>query len=91
MLSQKIASGQTTIPPGVFVTDLVKPIVQYDEARQKDRQLVGTGLPTLESVAIVEETDLPADLVAKWRVLYHDFLTNGVLPQDETEARRFHR
>jgi hypothetical protein len=65
MLSQKTTSGRTTISPGVFVTDLIKPIVQYDEARQKDRQFVSTGLPTLELVAIVEETDLPADLVAK--------------------------
>lgn len=91
MLSQKTTSGRTAISPRVFVTDLIKPIIQYDEARQKDRQFVSIGLSTLELVSIVEETDLLADLVAKWRVLYHDFLTNGVLPQDEIEARRSHR
>jgi hypothetical protein len=42
----KMVSGRTTVPLGVFVTDLFKPNVQYDEAHQKDGQLVGMGPPT---------------------------------------------
>lgn len=42
----KTVSGRTTVPLGVFVTDLFKPNVQYDKAHQKDGQLVGMGPPT---------------------------------------------
>jgi hypothetical protein len=57
MLSQKIVSGQITVPSGVFATNLFKPTVQYDKARHKDRQPAGTIPSAPELVTIVEETD----------------------------------
>jgi hypothetical protein len=86
----KIALGRASVPLGIFATDLFKPTIQYDEAHQTGRQLAGMETPTLEPIAIVEETDTPADPVGGWRTQYHDFLTNSLLPRDETELQRLH-
>jgi hypothetical protein len=59
-----MTSGQTSVPLGIFATDLFKPTIRYDEAHHKGRQLTGMDSSTSKLVAIVEETDAPADLVA---------------------------
>jgi hypothetical protein len=46
------------------VIDLFKPTAQYDDAHQSGRQLTGVDPPTLEPVAVMEETNPPADPVA---------------------------
>lgn len=51
-------------------------------------QLIGVDLPTPEPVAILEGTDLPTGLVADWRTLYRDLLTNDLLPQGVMEEQR---
>jgi hypothetical protein len=40
---------------------------------------MGTDSPTLELVAIVEETNPLADPMASWRTSYHDFLADSLL------------
>jgi hypothetical protein len=70
---------------------LFGPTVHYDEACQQGGLPSGTGPLTLESVVVVEGMDLSTGPIEDLRTSYRSFLTNGLLPQDETEARRLHR
>jgi hypothetical protein len=44
-----------------------------------------------EPIAVVEGADLPNEPMDDWRTPYHIFLTNCLLSQGKTEARRLHR
>jgi hypothetical protein len=46
---------------------------------------------THEPIVVSDGEDDPTDLVDDWRTPYHNYLTNGLLPKDEMEARRNHR
>jgi hypothetical protein len=50
----KMASGQSTAPSGVFVTDLFEPTVHYDQTHLEDKQSSGIDPSTHEPIAIVE-------------------------------------
>lgn len=78
-------------PVGVFATALLWPIVYYNEAYQEGGQPLSTGPPIPEPVAVVEGTDISTSSKDDWRTSYRNFLTNGLLSQDKTEAQRLHQ
>lgn len=73
------------------MTDLFGPTVRYDEAYPRGKQPLDTGPLTPDPIVVMEGTDLPTDPADDQRASYCSFLTNGLLLQDETEARRLLR
>jgi hypothetical protein len=95
----KLASGWAPAPVGIFACDLYKPSITYQGSAQD-----GIEPPTLTSEAdstpaptdpeVMQIEDDPAiwpDPLLVWRIPYLDYLVDGALPADKTEARRLSR
>jgi hypothetical protein len=99
----KITSGQITVPPDVFASDLYKPSVDYrkpgQEGDQPPEPTLGSDSPegsdppsTPEPEVInVDEERLDRNDKPDWHIPYLACLVQGVLPLDQMQARRLAR
>jgi hypothetical protein len=92
----KIASSRTTVPPDVFAKDLQRSSVDLGSNGGVDgtspdpppeAEAPSTGAEAMQ----VEGSTLPSDLELDWRASYLDYLIQGDLPSNKTEARRIAR
>jgi hypothetical protein len=95
----KIVSGQTTVPLGIFASDLYKPSVHYGKPGQEDDQppeptlgldpLEGSNSPSTPKPEVmdIDEERLDHDDKPDWRIPYLARLIRGVLPSDQMLAR----
>jgi ribonuclease HI len=92
----KIASSRATVPSDVFTKDLQQPSVDLtlnggvDGASLDPPPEAEAPLTGAEAMQ-VEDLMPPSDLEPDWRVPYLDYLSQGDLPSDNTEARRIAR
>jgi hypothetical protein len=52
---------------------------------------LGTSPWIYATIIVIEGEDAPADHADDWKPSYRDYLTNGSLPENETEAQRLHQ
>jgi hypothetical protein len=93
----KMASERATVHPDVFLSDLYKPSVDYQDHGGSDPPPVGSGLdpeppmvPEPEAIDIEPEPPAPDDL-PDWRYPLLQRLVDGTLPPDQAEARHVAR
>jgi hypothetical protein len=89
----KIASGRTTVPTNVFSKDIYQPSVQVDDAPELEE---ASGQPEVPSAAEGEALRIEGERngvppVPNWQAPYLEYLLQGELPLDKTEARRLAR
>jgi hypothetical protein len=96
----KIALGQTMVPPDIFASDLYKPSVAYGKPGQEGDQppepTLGSDPPEGSNppstpepeVMDIDEERLNHDDEPDWWIPYLARLIQGVLPPDQTQARR---
>jgi len=85
----KTASGRGPVPTGVFVSDLHKPSVRYEEPGEVGGEPPVPGPETDPEVMEINEgpAEGPGPL-PDWRAPYLGYLIDESLPADRTEARR---
>jgi ribonuclease HI len=88
----KIASSRTKVPPNIFARDLHQPSINTRvdggaDGPSLDPLPEAEGPSTRKEVMQAEGSTPPANLEPDWRVPYLDYLTQGDLPSDKTEAR----
>jgi hypothetical protein len=92
----KIASGRTTVPPDVFSRDLHQPSVKTDDAPEPEKVSALPEAPSaqpeapsaVEGEALhVEEEQNGVPPNRNWQTPYLQYLHQGELPLDRTEAR----
>jgi ribonuclease HI/transposase InsO family protein len=89
----KIASGQTTVPPDVFSTDIHQPSVKTDDMPEPEE---ASAQPEVSSVAEGEALRVEGEWNGvtpnpNWQAPYLEYLLRGELPLDKAEARRLAR
>jgi hypothetical protein len=96
----KIASGRTTVPPDVFSRDLHQPSVKTDDTPVPEKASALPEAPSarLEAPSAAEGEALPVEDERNgvppnqnWQTPYLQYLHQGELPLDGTEARRLAR
>ena len=96
-----MASTRAPVPPNVFARDLHKPSIDYASATEEGPPVEPTAGPEAPSVTetpsaepeVMEVNTEPpeANQGTDWRVLFLDWLAQGELPIDRTEARQLAR
>jgi ribonuclease HI len=89
----KIASGRTMVPPDVFSRDLHQPSVKTDDTPEPEK---ASALPEAPSAAEgealhVEEERNGVPPNRNWQTPYLQYLHQGEIPLDRTEAQRLAR
>jgi hypothetical protein len=89
----KIASGRTTVPPDVFSRDLHQPCVKTNDTPEPEKASALPEAPSApEGEALrVEEERNGVTPNRNWQTPYLQYLHQGELPLDRTEARRLAR
>ncbi|XP_072146357.1 uncharacterized protein [Setaria viridis] len=91
----KAASGRRPVSVGVFVSNLHKPSVRYEEPGEAGNKPPVPDLEADPSDPEVMEIDANpaerADPLPDWRAPYLDYLIRKSLPTDKTEAQRIVR
>ncbi|XP_004980448.1 uncharacterized protein LOC101759697 [Setaria italica] len=91
----KAASGRRPVYVGVFVSNLHKPLVRYEELGEAGNKPPVPDLEADPSDPEVMEIDADpaerADPLPDWRAPYLDYLIRKSLPTDKTEAQRIVR
>jgi hypothetical protein len=103
----KIASGQTTVPPNVFSRDLHQPSIKIDDTPEPEKASALPEAPSAQPEApsaqpkapsVAEGEALPVEEERNgvppnqnWQTPYLQYLHQGELPLDGTEARRLTR
>jgi hypothetical protein len=85
----KIASGQTTVPPGVFSRDMHQPSVKIDDTPEPEE---ASAQPEVSSGAKGEALRVEGERNGvtsnpDWQTPYLEYLLRGELPLDKAEAR----
>jgi ribonuclease HI len=80
----KVASNRTPVPNGVSASDLREPSVRYGEDDYPSP-------PDLQGVMVVREVSEPNLEDHDWRIPILEWMVQGKLPTDTTEARRIAR
>jgi hypothetical protein len=86
----KMASGRTTIPPGVFSRDIHQPSVKIDDTPEPEETSAQPEVPSVaegEALRIEGERN-GATPNRNWQTQYLQYLHRGELPLDKVEARR---
>jgi hypothetical protein len=88
----KIVSGQTMVPPDVFISDLYKPSVNYGKPEQEDDQPPkptwasdppkGLDPPSIPEPEVMDVERLDHVDEPDWRIPYLECLVQEVLPLD---------
>jgi hypothetical protein len=89
----KIASGRTTVPPGVFSRDLHQPSIKTDDTPEPEKasaQPEAPSAPEGEALRVEEERN-GVSPNRDWQTPYLQYLHRGELPPDRAEARRLAR
>jgi ribonuclease HI len=95
----KLAAGRAEIPPNIFVKDIYKLSVKYEETGAPTQEGGDAGAegrdpptsdPRAEALVTTEgqKKDAPE---TDWRASYLEYLVRDELPEDQTEARRLAR
>ena len=97
----KMASARSLVPPNVFARDLYKPSIDYTlvtEGGPPVETTAGLDAPsttktpsTKPEVTEVNTEPPQTDQDTDWRILFLDWLDQGELPCDRTEARQLAR
>jgi hypothetical protein len=89
----KIVSGQTTVPPDVFSRDIYQPFVKLDDAPEPEETSAQPEVPSAtEGEALRVEGEQNGVVPNQhWQTPYLEYLLQGELPLDKTEARRLAR
>jgi ribonuclease HI len=85
----KIASGQTAVPPNIFYRDIHQPSVKLDDAPEPDETSAQPEVPSAaegEALRIEGERNGVAPN-QNWQTPYLEYLLRGELPLDKVEAR----
>jgi hypothetical protein len=99
----KIASGQTTVPPDIFSRDLHQPSVKIDDAPEPEKASVQPEAPSAQPEVPSAQPEAPSAPEGEarrveeersgvtpnrnWQTPYLQYLHQGELPLDRTEAR----
>jgi hypothetical protein len=103
----KIASGRTTVPPDVFSRDLHQPSVKIDDTPEPEAPSAQPEAPSARPEAPSVQPEVPSAPEGEtlhvegeqsgvtpdqnWQTPYLQYLHQGELPLDRTEARRVAR
>lgn len=92
-----MASGQESIPPGIFANNQFKLSNQLHKVVEAGNELVNadsgtepTSTPQEAEIMEIDKSSSGINPLSNWRTLYIEYHPRGVLQMDQPDAMRIH-